>query len=320
MVVCAARRYKSEDLNIRCFSARRRFSIEGTLTSENEEIEILTKLGLTSCQARIYSALVRSGACSATKISRVSGVTRENVYRITPTLQKLGLVEKIIDTPCRFRATPIDEGLAMLLKNRVDEVQEEQAKIAELLANFRDSNERPKLDKDGSQFIMIPPQERTLSMLDKLLDKAQTSVTSIFTSKEFIREWCLRSVELSDKALGRGVEFRFIIEKPESKELFHEITKNFRKNSSWEVRYVLNPPSVVFAMFDEKEVVISTSAVSPITSPALWSNNASILAVIRDYFERMWLTSLEDERTIDPAIPSSECRSQPPHRQKLLSR
>jgi sugar-specific transcriptional regulator TrmB len=62
---------------------------------QDEEVQTLTCLGLTLCQARVYLALARSGMSTAKTISKVSKVTREDIYRIMPTLQKLGLVENI---------------------------------------------------------------------------------------------------------------------------------------------------------------------------------------------------------------------------------
>jgi len=42
----------------------------------------------------------------AASLFEVSGVARQDVYRVLLELQKLGIVEKIIATPNRFRALP----------------------------------------------------------------------------------------------------------------------------------------------------------------------------------------------------------------------
>ena len=86
-----------------------------TLASQDEITQVLTDLGLTHSQARIYFALSRSGASTAKTISTISRVAREHVYEVLPQLQDLGLVEKIIDVPSKFRALPIEEGLYLSL-------------------------------------------------------------------------------------------------------------------------------------------------------------------------------------------------------------
>ena len=57
--------------------------------------QILTNLGLTPVQARVYLALVESGPLRISAISKASDVARPDVYRILSNLEKIGLVEKI---------------------------------------------------------------------------------------------------------------------------------------------------------------------------------------------------------------------------------
>jgi DNA polymerase III alpha subunit len=53
-------------------------------------------LGLTLLQAKIYLALSKTGKATIKTISKASNSARQDIYRIMPTLQKLGLAEKII--------------------------------------------------------------------------------------------------------------------------------------------------------------------------------------------------------------------------------
>jgi hypothetical protein len=45
---------------------------------------------------------------------------------------------------------------------------------------------------------------------------------------------------------------------------------------------------------DEKEVfIIAEPTVELSESPALWSNNSSLVNIVEDYFEILWMTALE---------------------------
>ncbi len=81
--------------------------------------ETLTELGLTLNQARIYVALLSSERLLTVKeISKITNITRQDVYRIMPSLQNNGLVEKTITAPTMFKATPLKLGLSILVENR----------------------------------------------------------------------------------------------------------------------------------------------------------------------------------------------------------
>ncbi len=54
--------------------------------------DVLTDLGLSPLQAKVYSALIQLQDPTATAASRLSKVARQEVYRITEELEATGLV------------------------------------------------------------------------------------------------------------------------------------------------------------------------------------------------------------------------------------
>jgi sugar-specific transcriptional regulator TrmB len=57
-------------------------------------IEMLTQLGLTLNEAKVFFAILRNGTATAKAASKSSGVAREVVYRIIPQLQKKAELKK----------------------------------------------------------------------------------------------------------------------------------------------------------------------------------------------------------------------------------
>jgi sugar-specific transcriptional regulator TrmB len=92
---------------------------------QDEDVEALTSLGLTILQAKVYLALVKSGSSTIREISKTSDVARQDLYRITSELQKLGLVERVIANPTEFRAIELTGGISILLQR----VHEKEAEI-----------------------------------------------------------------------------------------------------------------------------------------------------------------------------------------------
>ncbi len=108
----------------------------------NVAVQTLMNLGLTNCQARIYVALVLNGSCSADVLSKFSKVTRQDIYRILPKLQEIGLARKILDVPVEWEATSLKEGLTLLMDAQKKRYLGLQTQTTELLENFIVSNNK----------------------------------------------------------------------------------------------------------------------------------------------------------------------------------
>jgi sugar-specific transcriptional regulator TrmB len=261
-----------------------------------DEIQTLRRLGLTFNQARVYLALARSGMSTAKTISTVSKIPREDVYRIMPQLRRLGLVEKGITAPAKFKAISIEEALFVLLQRRMEETSELQTKAGELLKNFKQNIARQNLEEEEPQFILIPERETALQRRRNATNNAQRSIVAVTSWKRFPRGLYTYAEEVK-KALGRGVEIRFVTDQPEKEGSTPKIMADFMKNSSFKIRYTTNPPTAIVAVYDEKEVYLATSAgVATEEPPALWSNNPSLVELARNYFEMMWNTALEHKQ------------------------
>ena len=61
------------------------------------------------------------------------------------------------------------------------------------------------------------------------------------------------------------------------------------------VRFFHGSPNTVIGIYDKREVFIVIDPKEGLfDSPALWSNNQSLITVVKDYFEILWLTSMEE--------------------------
>ena len=83
--------------------------------SDDEDTDLLLGLGLSLNQARVYLAILKLEKTTVGQVAKFSKVRREDVYRILPTLEKLGLVERLIGKPTEVRATLISDALKSLV-------------------------------------------------------------------------------------------------------------------------------------------------------------------------------------------------------------
>ena len=61
------------------------------------------------------------------------------------------------------------------------------------------------------------------------------------------------------------------------------------------MRFLPGRPKTGIEIYDKKEVfIIIDPERGLLDSPVLWSNNQSLLTVVEDYFEILWLTAMEE--------------------------
>jgi len=122
---------------------------------QNEYIQILMDLGLTLLQARVYLVLCKTGNATVKMISQATQIDRQDVYRIMPRLQELGLAEQIIATPTIYKATPIKQGCHFLFQKNVQKHFELQKKTLELIKKLDESDYKTTPQKEQKQEMCI---------------------------------------------------------------------------------------------------------------------------------------------------------------------
>ena len=71
-----------------------------------DKTDLLMGLGLSPNQAKVYQSILKSGNSTVGDLAKSCGVRREDVYKVLPILEKMGLVEEA------DRQTNCDSGYA----------------------------------------------------------------------------------------------------------------------------------------------------------------------------------------------------------------
>jgi HTH-type transcriptional regulator, sugar sensing transcriptional regulator len=99
-------------------------------------IERLTRLGLTSYEARAYGALLRRDSMTAAETARLAGLPRQRVYDVLSSLVEKGLASTRPGRAVKYSATAPEQALARLLsvhrQQLADLERDTTAVIAEL--------------------------------------------------------------------------------------------------------------------------------------------------------------------------------------------
>ncbi len=251
---------------------------------QDENIQTIIDCGLSLLQARMYLNLLNLGKANVQTIAKASNMARQDIYRIMPTLQELGLAEKIITKPTIYRATPLEEGISILLQKRKKEYAEIQKKTSSLLNNFHNNNAKIAPHEEESQFIITSEKTLLLKIFERLTQSAQTSIDIAIPLKA-VEKTLFRDLQFHKRAMRRGVKIRMMTQKAEG-DLALRKPQALAKNPFFEIKYLSNFDPDGMRIFDRKEVTLAVCKENGL--PSLWSNNLHVVKLATHYFDDLW--------------------------------
>jgi sugar-specific transcriptional regulator TrmB len=255
--------------------------------SNGENMDLLLGLGLTVNQARVYLAILRLEKTPIIQIAKFSKVRREDVYRILPTLEKMGLIERLLGKPTLVQATPISDALSFL-------VAEEKSKSDERLNGMRRIVERLSLKDwtpvsagEESIYILIGEKKAILAKTSKLIKNSRKEI-SVIANKARIMPTISQFSDEFKLAIKKGAVIRILFEGEPPDGLLKEKVQKLIDGTAVHAKFnreVLNH----FIMSDDSEALITTDKESGLgESPSLWTNNSNLIGVLRNSFESDW--------------------------------
>jgi sugar-specific transcriptional regulator TrmB len=270
--------------------------MEGLVLAAFESVaETLSDFGLTMNQSKIYVATVQLGLGSVRQISVASKVAREEVYRMLPELEKLGLVERVLGKPIRFRAIPAEGALTVLIGHEEEKANERisllKSKKEEVLRNIA-SIYGKRISEKGSDFVLISEKDAIIHETSSLINKAKKSIDIVSSNKKLARFVFVFADGLK-KAQSRNVRIRIITEMPDDNHVVPMALEKYVPGNAFELRYANRLPSH-FRIIDNSEAMITTSTEAQMAeSPSLMTGNSSLVGLLQSYFEDLVHTSIK---------------------------
>jgi sugar-specific transcriptional regulator TrmB len=247
-----------------------------------EAVSVFSRLGLTESQAKVYVAIAQAGAASAAEIAKTSAIARSDVYRVTPMLEEIGLIEKEIGVPIVFRAMPMQQALEVMTKRKTSEIAEIEADAKQALKKL--GNNGSLTQTQESKLIITSEKKLFEKRMDIQVHEAQLSLEAIGTP-EALKSMVYNQISDLKRAIKRGVIIRVITEKHYQPKAITKILEDLERNSLFKVKYLSTPVPVMISITDKKIVNIM---MTPDELPCLCVSNHPILTISQGYFEAMW--------------------------------
>jgi DNA-binding Lrp family transcriptional regulator len=271
------------------------------VTAQEDCYEVLTKLGLTKLQVRVYLVLNKLGNAPIKTISENTKIDRAHTYQIIAKLQEMGLVQKIIANPNLFRSLPLREGIQILFSRKVAAFREFEENTKDQIKKINRQKVAKVVQNEEPQIVLTESKEANKRIFVKLFRNIKKSYDGIFLCPENFCHYLLNVLDGTDsttqKLLNRGIKFRLIVcnvgEKKISMRILETVEK-LNQEGGFKIRYTQSCTASQFGIIDEKETYMFTGPSSELwDKTSLTSNNPVIVAMAQGYFNQMWQVAQE---------------------------
>jgi sugar-specific transcriptional regulator TrmB len=245
----------------------------------------LESFGFTVNQAKVYLCIVQSGKTRVGKIAKTTQLHRQDIYKLLPKLEKMGLITRTIDKPFMIEAIPIEKALETLILNERKKSEDRILHLENNLKEMIDSIQRQPQIKEETQFSLLTTDEairnrRTLTF-KKLEKEAQlvASLENIQTQSTYFRDF-----------LQTIAKTRLIVVTKEDDEATKKAIENIAPFAGqFTAKSIDEVACKNYQIIDNKEIWISTQQKTETGHPCMfYTNDQNIIKVYKENFRNAW--------------------------------
>ena len=260
--------------------------------TNDENTDLLLGLGLTLNQAKVYLAVIKLEKTTVVQVANFSKVRREDVYRILPSLEKMGLIERLLGKPTEIRATRISDALSLLVAEEKGKSDERLVGMRGIVQKLSLQDWKQQLPKEESIYILIAEKKSIFAKTADLISNSKKEV-ALIADRGRIMPVLFQFSDEYTLAIKNGAMIRLLFEGENSDPTLKEKVTKLIGATSVQVKFHPEPLNH-FLMSDDKEALITTSKESGLgESPSLWTNNCNLIGVLRTSFESDWKKAKE---------------------------
>ena len=259
----------------------------------------LTRLGLTSYEAKAYLTLIRRDSFTAAQVARQSGLPRQRIYDVLGSMVQKGLAVARPGNVVKYAATPPDVAINQLLAVQREDLSRTESAARSMVADLEPAFKAGQRETDPLEYIEVLRDRRAINERFAELQKAVKKEILVFTKPPYatppqenveglkvITTHDARSLyEFSvfdDPAVARGVQ-RFV-----------EAGEQARFVPTLPLKLVIIDETIV--MFGMEDPVAGSADLTIVTV-----EHQSLARVLKTAFEAIWDTGLTFEQAREAA-------------------
>jgi sugar-specific transcriptional regulator TrmB len=150
-----------------------------------EFVAQLTRLGLTSYEAKAYLTLIRRDSFTAAQVARQSGLPRQRIYDVLGSMVQKGLAVARPGNVVKYAATPPDIAINQLLAVQRDDLSRIESAARSMVADLEPAFEAGQRETDPLEYIEVLRDKRAINERFAELQKAVKTEILVFTKPPY---------------------------------------------------------------------------------------------------------------------------------------
>src|SRR5918999_5422861 len=126
-------------------------------------VEQLTRLGLTSYEAKAYLALTRRGSSTAAQVSRLAGVPRQRIYDVLASLVEKGLASSRPGRVVKYAATAPEQAMDALVARQRRQLAAAEEDASALIEELTPAFEAGREQTNPLEYIEVLRDRRAIN-------------------------------------------------------------------------------------------------------------------------------------------------------------
>ena len=162
---------------------------------EEDLVKRLTDFGLSANQAKVYLSIVKSASTSVNRISEDTHIYRQDIYKILPKLEEMGLITKTVDRPVTIKAIPVEEALNYIVSTkqqkanqRITRLKANLKAIANAIEEIQEQSETTTQEQEEVQVIFLSTDRARKNKLDVSHKNARTECDLVMNFELLMRQ------------------------------------------------------------------------------------------------------------------------------------
>ncbi len=259
----------------------------------------LTRLGLTSYEARAYLTLIRRDSFTAAQVARQSGLPRQRIYDVLGSMVQKGLAVARPGNVVKYAATPPEVAINQLLATQRDDLARIESSAKTMVADLEPAFVAGQRETDPLEYIEVLRDKRAINERFAELQNAVKNEILVFTKPPYATppQENVEGLEVTQTHEARSVYEFSVFDDPavaNGVQRFVEAGEQARFVPSLPLKLVIIDETIV--MFGMEDPVAGGADLTIVTV-----EHQSLAKVLKTAFNAIWDTGLTFEQARDAA-------------------
>ncbi|HWH36643.1 MAG TPA: helix-turn-helix domain-containing protein [Candidatus Limnocylindrales bacterium] len=270
------------------------------MEQESELVAQLTRLGLTSYEAKAYLALIKRDSFTAAQVSRQSGLPRQRIYDVLGSLVQKGLAVARPGSVVKYSATAPELAIDQLLQAHRQQLTEMEREARSMASLLKPAYEAGKEHTDPLEYIEVLRDRRAINERFAELQSSVKREILVFTKPPYATppQENVEGLEVSLTHEARSIYEFGVFDDPavaEGVRRFIEAGEEARFVPELPLKLVIIDETIV--MFGMEDPVANSSDLTIVVV-----EHTSLARVLKTAFDAIWANGLTFDQAHDRLV------------------